>query len=356
MGGAGTGFAIGPRARHFAANRSREMVGVDAPEPRPPMLHTAATPASPIAAFLEMQAAERGAARNTLAAYGRDLDDFERHLASRGLTLHAATPADVTGYLRLLSEAGLAATSRARKLSAIRQLYRFLVAEGLVPVDPTHGLAGPKRERPLPKILSVAEVDRLLAVARSEADAMHGRERIAALRLHVMLEVLYASGLRASELVSLPRTVLAGDDRVLTIKGKGGRVRLVPLGGPARTALAQWIALGRDGDEEVSAVAATRWLFPARSAEGHVTRQHLGQQLKELAEAAGLDPERVSPHVLRHAFASHLLDRGADLRAVQQLLGHADISTTEIYTHVLEERLKRVVFEKHPLAGGGSRP
>lgn len=305
----------------------------------------------PITAFLEMQAAERGAARNTLEAYRRDLEELEQFLAARGTAILAAAPGDITQHLRRLSEAGLAATSRARKLSAVRQLYRFLLAEGQIEADPTHGLAGPRRERPLPKILSVAEVDRLLATAKSAADGAHGRERIDALRLHVMLELLYASGLRASELVSLPRTVLQGDDRVLTIKGKGGRVRLVPLGGPARGALQQWLDLGRDGDRDVSPVAATRWLFPARSAEGHVTRQHLGQQLKELAAAAGLDPERVSPHVLRHAFASHLLDRGADLRAVQQLLGHADISTTEIYTHVLEERLKRVVLEKHPLAG-----
>lgn len=297
-----------------------------------------------------MLAAERGAAPNTLDAYRRDLDELESWLGQRSTGLADAAPRDLTAFLHHLSEAGLAGTSRARKLSAVRQLYRFLLAEGVIAADPTHGLAGPRRERPLPRILSVAEVDRLLEAAKAQIAGTHGRDRVAALRLHVMLEILYSSGLRASELVALPRTVLAGDDRVLTITGKGGRVRLVPLGGPAREALAAWLALGRDGDEEVSPVVATRWLFPARSAEGHVTRQHLGQQLKALAEAADLDPERVSPHVLRHAFASHLLDRGADLRAVQQLLGHADISTTEIYTHVLEERLKRVVLERHPLA------
>ncbi|HEX4891970.1 MAG TPA: tyrosine recombinase, partial [Hyphomicrobiaceae bacterium] len=248
------------------------------------------------------------------------------------------------------SETGLAAASRARRLSAIRQLYRFMLGEGLISDDPAHGLAGPKRERPLPKTLTVAEVDRLLSAAKAATESTQGRERFRALRLHALLELLYATGMRASELVSLPRSVLAGDDRVLTITGKGGRVRLVPLNPPARAALERYLSVGTSTEDGMAPMLRSRWLFPSRGAEGHLTRQHLGQELKALAEASGLDPERVSPHVLRHAFASHLLDRGADLRAVQQLLGHADISTTEIYTHVLEERLKQVVFQHHPLA------
>ena len=170
------------------------------------------------------------------------------------------------------------------------------------------------------------------------------------MRFHCLIEVLYATGLRVSELVSLPRTVLTGDDRILTIKGKGGRERIVPLNRPARESIARYLAIGDDPEDGVSPMLRTKWLFPSRSAEGHLTRQRFAQDLKELALNAGLDPDRVSPHVLRHAFASHLLDRGADLRAVQQLLGHADISTTQIYTHVLEERLKQVVLQHHPLA------
>jgi integrase/recombinase XerD len=303
-----------------------------------------------IAGFLEMQSAERGAARNTLEAYRRDLADFAAFVGRCSVALRSASSEHITAYLRHTSEAGLAAASRARRLSAIRQLYRFMLGEGLIIDDPAHGLAGPKRERPLPKTLTVAEVDRLLSAAKAATGNTHGRERLRSLRLHALLELLYATGMRASELVSLPRSVLAGDDRVMTITGKGGRVRLVPLNPPARAALDRYLSVGTGDDDGLTPMLRSRWLFPSRGAEGHLTRQHLGQELKALAEACGLDPERVSPHVLRHAFASHLLDRGADLRAVQQLLGHADISTTEIYTHVLEERLKQVVFEHHPLA------
>jgi integrase/recombinase XerD len=297
-----------------------------------------------------MLAAERGAARNTLDAYRRDLVDFAGFLPTRGRTLTAAEPADVGAYLKAQSEAGLAASSRARRLSAIRQLFRFLAAEDLVGDDPSRKFAGPRRERPLPRTLSVAEVERLLTTARERIERMHGRERVRALRLHALLEVLYATGMRVTELVSLPRRVLAGDDRMLMITGKGGRERLVPLNGPAREALRRFLAVGTEAGEDGVLLPKSRWLFPSRSEAGHLTRQRLAQELKALAAEAGLDPERVSPHVLRHAFASHLLDRGADLRAVQQLLGHADISTTEIYTHVLEERLKRLVEEHHPLA------
>ena len=297
-----------------------------------------------------MIASERGAAANTLQAYARDIEDFERHLAKSKLPLIEAQPTDIVAYLQALSIDGLAAASRARKLSTLRQFYRFLLAEDLVPEDPTHGIAGPRQQRPLPKTLSIAEVDRLIETARARVAPTRGRERVRALRHYCLLELLYATGMRVTELVSLPRQVLDGDARVLMIKGKGGRERIVPLNSSARAALDQYLALGKDPQDGVSTMIRTRWLFPSKSAEGHLTRQRFAQDLKGLAAESGLDPERVSPHVLRHAFASHLLDRGADLRAVQQLLGHADISTTEIYTHVLEERLKKLVHDHHPLA------
>lgn len=301
-----------------------------------------------ISQFLEMIAAERGAADNTLQAYRRDLDDFLRYLATRNRALPDVVPADISAYLRAISESGLAPASRARRLSAIRQLFKFLTSEELIAEDPAHGLAGPKKARSLPKTLSVAEVDRLIETAHARIEPAKGRDRVRALRLYALIEMLYATGMRVSELVTLPRTVLAGDGRVLTIKGKGGRERLVPLNQAARAALERYLNVGFD--DGVAPMLPAKWLFASRGAEGHLTRQRLGQELKELAAEAGLDPERVSPHVLRHAFASHLLDRGADLRSVQQLLGHADISTTQIYTHVLEERLKKLVFEHHPLA------
>src|SRR2546429_324820 len=300
-------------------------------------------------AFLEMLAAERGAAQNTLQAYRRDLEDFLAFLEHRAKSLAAVAPAEIGAYLRVMSETGLAPASRARRLSAIRQLFKFLVAEGVMAEDPVLGFAGPKQGRPLPKTLSVAEVDRLIETARLRTQRTGGRDRVRALRLHALIETLYATGLRVTELVTLPRSVLAGDGRVLTVKGKGGRERIVPLTPAARAALDRYLNVGREGDG-LAPMLTTKWLFASRGAEGHLTRQRLGQDLKELAEEAGLDPDRVSPHVLRHAFASHLLDRGADLRSVQQLLGHADISTTQIYTHVLEERLKKLVLEHHPLA------
>jgi integrase/recombinase XerD len=301
--------------------------------------------------FKEMLSAERGAADNTLQAYGRDLDDFLAFLSARRQPLVAAAPADISAYLRAVAEGGLAPASRARRLSAIRQLFKFLVAEGYIPEDPASAFAGPKRARRLPRTLSAAEVDRLLDTARRGVDGAMGRDRVRALRLHVLIEMLYATGMRVSELVTLPRSVLTGDGRVLTIRGKGGRERIVPLNHAARSALDRYLNVGfEDG---VAPMLKTRWLFASRGAQGHLTRQRLAQELKQLAGEAGLDPRRVSPHVLRHAFASHLLDRGADLRSVQQLLGHADISTTQIYTHVLEERLKKLVFEHHPLAAKG---
>lgn len=303
-----------------------------------------------VTAFLEMLAAERGATANTLAAYARDLDDFLSFLSRSNIALEKATRREISAFMTALAGAGLAPTSRARRLSALRQLYKFLSSEGIVAEDPAFGQRGPKRDRALPKTLSIAEVDQLIEAARRRTLHAKGRDRLRALRLHCLIEMLYATGMRVSELVSLPRSVVDGDDRVLTIRGKGGRERLVPLNAAARSALQTYLRIGQEEDGSMAAMVRTRWLFPSKSAEGHLTRQRLAQDLKELAGEAGLAADRVSPHVLRHAFASHLLDRGADLRAVQQLLGHADISTTEIYTHVLEERLKKLVFEHHPLA------
>jgi integrase/recombinase XerD len=302
-----------------------------------------------LADFLEMLDAERGASANTRDAYRRDIEDFLGFLATEDVALTELSRAHVARYFENLGRAGLASASRARKLSALKQFSKFLLASDVFDDDVFELVRGPKKSRPLPKVLSIAEVDRLLVVAERRAAAATDSERLMALRLHALIELLYATGLRVSELVTLPRSVLAGDGKVLTIKGKGGRERLVPLTGPAIAALQRFLdAVGPVDD--LIAGPRKHFLFPSRGAEGHLTRQKLGQDLKELAIEAGLDSERVSPHVLRHAFASHLLDRGADLRVVQQLLGHADISTTEIYTHVLQERLKQLVFEHHPLA------
>ncbi len=237
-----------------------------------------------------MLSAERGAAANTIEAYRRDLDDFSAFLLRRGTALDAATKTDISAYLTEASASGLKAASRARRLSAVRQLYKFLVAEGHVDTDPTHGHAGPRKERALPKTLNVAEVDRLIAVAARRAQAAAGPERVRAVRLHCLLEMLYATGMRVSELVSLPRDVLAGDARVLTIKGKGGRERLVPLNASAMAALRRYLTLAED-DAAIAATVATKWLFPSRSVQGHLTRQRFGQDLKDLAEEAGLDAE-----------------------------------------------------------------
>ncbi len=314
-----------------------------------------------IQGLIEMKAAERGAARNTLDAYRRDLSDFAAFAEARGLAPAEVERADVATYMSELGAQGMAPASRARRLSALRQMFKFLVAEGHIDDNPVDGLSGPKQQRALPKTLSVADVERLIDTARARVAAAEGADYVRALRFYCLIELIYATGLRVSELVSLPRSVLAGDPRMLTIKGKGGRERLVPLNQPARAALTRYLAIGRPDAEDdrsraLAATVATRWLFPSRSAEGHLTRQRFAQDLKEMAEAAGIAPERISPHVLRHAFASHLLDRGADLRVVQQLLGHADISTTQIYTHVLEERLKRLVNDHHPLARPATKP
>ena len=299
-----------------------------------------------IEAFLEMLAAERGASDNTLDGYRRDLEDFADFARGRGRTVEAATSEDIERYLASLAGRGYAASSQSRRLSALRQFHRFLYAEGLRGDDPTGTVDSPKKQRPLPKILSVEEVDRLIEAARFNA-GLSGTEaeRLRAMRLYALLEVLYATGLRVSELVSLPASAVRRDEPYLIIRGKGGRERVVPLGEAARRAMADYAALRRALDK----AAESPWLFPSFGASGHFTRQAFGRDLKGLGTALGIRAERISPHVLRHAFASHLLQNGADLRAVQQLLGHADISTTQIYTHVLEERLKRLVVEHHPL-------
>ena len=299
--------------------------------------------------FLDMLMAERGAAAKTIEAYSRDLSAFLAYLAQKKTTGLEASAENVRTYLAELSRKGLAPTSRARKLSSMRQFFRFLLGEGLRADDPCSAIDSPKLGRPLPKLLSLAEVESLLAAAGDAVgEAGEGVAKRRALRMHALIETLYATGLRVSELLALPRRVLTTDDRVLTIKGKGGRERLVPLNDAARKALAEHLA-AVDADI-AKGKAPSPWLFPSGSGGEPLTRQRFGQELKALALAAGLEPSRVSPHVLRHAFASHLLERGADLRTVQQLLGHADISTTQIYTHVLEERLRRLVEEHHPLA------
>ncbi|MGE0154442.1 MAG: site-specific tyrosine recombinase XerD [Reyranellaceae bacterium] len=292
--------------------------------------------------FLEMMTAERGAARNTTESYGRDLDGLHGFLRPRGVELLAASAEDLRAWLQAASRSGFAASTAARRLSSLRQFYRFLLAERLRGDDPAAALDMPRRARPLPKILSVAEVDALLeAAARLQG--------VAGLRARALLETIYATGMRVSELVTLPLAAVERDPQMLIVRGKGDKERLVPLTENAREALGQWRELR--GQLKLP-TKAQRFLFPSRGAvEGHLTRQRFAQTLKELALAARLDPARVSPHVLRHAFASHLLAGGADLRAVQVMLGHSDISTTQIYTHVLDERLKSLVSRHHPLAG-----
>jgi integrase/recombinase XerD len=295
-----------------------------------------------------MLAAERGAQKNTLSSYGRDLADFTAHLTKGGRSVRAASTEDLRAYLAALSRRGLGSATVARRLSAIRQLYRFLYGEGLRKDDPAAVLEGPKRSRPLPKTLSLAEVDRLLSAAAASAADAPLRERVRVARLVCLLETLYATGLRVSELVTLPMSAARRDARVIVVRGKGNKERMVPLNNAAKNAMAGYLALL----EQSGQYAASKWLFPSFGESGHLTRQHFARDLKSLAVSAGLRAEQVSPHVLRHAFASHLLHNGADLRVVQTLLGHSDISTTQIYTHVLEERLKSLVRDLHPLAEG----
>ncbi|MCG8546022.1 MAG: site-specific tyrosine recombinase XerD [Alphaproteobacteria bacterium] len=296
--------------------------------------------------FLEMLVAERGAAVNTVAAYRRDLTDFLAFAARRGQDDADISAEHVRAYMTRLADAGVAPSTAARRLSALRQFFGFLFVEGIRSDDPTAAIDSPKLGRPLPKVLSEQDVDAMLAAARDTKGAE-------GLRLTAMLELLYATGLRVSELVTLPLSAVARDPDVIIVRGKGGRERMVPLTRTARDALRAY----RDARETFLKQGETSpWLFPSRGKDGHLSRQRFGQMLKDLAGRCGIEPRRVSPHVLRHAFASHLLAHGADLRSVQQMLGHADISTTQIYTHVLDERLRALVTDKHPLAQPASPP
>ncbi len=299
--------------------------------------------------FLEMIAAERGAARNTIDAYTRDLQDYFEFLTAKKIDMLTASSHDIRAWLDELGARGLTTASAARRLSCVRQFHRFLYSEGHRSDDPTSVIEGPKRGRPLPKILSVDEVDRLLNVAaegiEDQTRPIVGRLRAA--RMHCLLEILYGTGLRVSELVTLPLRAAHTRDPLLVIKGKGGRERLVPLSDPAKASIQKWRGLLV---ARFPAIANSPWLFPSESESGHLTRQAFARDLKEIAAAAGLSPSRISPHVLRHAFASHLLQNGADLRIVQELLGHADVSTTQIYTHILDERMKSMVRDLHPLS------
>ncbi|MEQ8308948.1 MAG: site-specific tyrosine recombinase XerD [Hoeflea sp.] len=301
--------------------------------------------AAHVEAFLEMMSAERGAAINTLEAYRRDLDDASSVLKADGATLARANSENIRAVIGDLAARGFSPASQARRLSALRQFYKFLHAEGLRDDDPTGVVESPRKRRSLPKILSVDDVTRLLTQAETDiAEARTEAEALQRIRFRALLELLYASGMRVSELVGLPFRVLAEGGRFLVIRGKGSKERMVPMSRPARAALDAWVAKIGEVAEE------SGFLFPASSNDGHLSRQVFARELKEVAARAGLPSAKVSPHVLRHAFASHLLAGGADLRAVQELLGHTDISTTQIYTHVLDERLKQLVAEHHPLA------
>jgi integrase/recombinase XerD len=302
-----------------------------------------------IASFLQAQAAEQGAAENTLQAYARDLADFADWLADQGDSAAGATQARIESYLVHCEAQGLARATRARRLSAIRQFYRFAVEDRLRDDNPAIRLSGPGRDRRLPKTLTEAEVDRLLDAARGQ-----GRNEAERSRNTCLMELLYATGMRVTELVSLPLAAARGDPRMLLIRGKGGKERMVPLSPPARAALAAWLAL-RDRQDEAARAAGrlpSTYLFPSSGQSGHLTRHRFYVLIKDIAVAGGVSPAKVTPHTLRHAFATHLLANGADLRAIQTLLGHADVATTEIYTHVLDARLRALVLEHHPLAQG----
>ena len=298
--------------------------------------------------FLDALASERGASANTLEAYRRDLSDYQGHLRAQGTNALKAGAAHLQAYLSSRSANGLSAASLARRLSAVRQFHKHLYAEGHRRDDPTLSIDGPRRARPLPKVLTIEDVDRLIQTAREGLDAPERplRERLAGARMACLIELIYGSGLRVSEALGLPKSAARAKEPLVAIRGKGGKERLAPLSNPSRAAIDVYRALL---GEASPGLAASPWLFPADSASGHMTRQGFARDLKVVASAAGLSAARVSPHVLRHAFASHLLQNGADLRVVQDLLGHADISTTQIYTHVLDERARAMVRDLHPM-------
>jgi integrase/recombinase XerD len=303
--------------------------------------------------FLDMLAAEQGAGDNTLDAYRRDLEDFSEFLARDKQNFASVETQALRDYLADLDTRGFKSSSVARRLSAMRHLFRFLLHERIRSDDPAAILSGPKRGRGLPKVLSISDVDRLLVRAKALADAPEASapQRLRALRMYCLLEVLYATGLRVSELVTLPLAASRRDARMIVVRGKGNKERLVPLNEASRQAMTDYLAaMDILRPETRKNTATSKWLFPSFGESGHLTRQHFARDLKELAVSAGLAARLVSPHVLRHAFASHLLHNGADLRIVQTLLGHTDISTTQIYTHVVEERLKSLVRDLHPLA------
>ncbi len=289
--------------------------------------------------FLEMMSAERGAAQNSLQAYERDLAHYLDYLGS--IDVLSASSDNIRDYLVSLEAQGFARTTAARRLSAVRQFHRFIHGEGIVAANPAAIVESPKASRPLPKILSAADIDLLLAEAQARTLRSEGKAKFKSERLHCLLELLAATGLRVSELVGLTVRAVTSDDAFLTIRGKGGRERLVPVSDRARNVLNAYLK---------SLEPDCKWLFPSHGASGALTRQHFAVELKGLAAACGIDHDKVSPHVLRHAFASYLLEKGADLRSVQQMLGHADISTTQIYTHVQAGRLQAVVESHHPLA------
>lgn len=303
-----------------------------------------------ISTFLDAQAAEAGAAKNTLLAYGRDLRDFADWLGSKDAAIKTVTREGVEDYLSFCDAQGLSRATRARRLSAIRQLMRFAQDEGWREDDPAVRISGPGRAQRLPRTLTRAEVDAMLAAVPDI-----GRGEVERARNLALFELLYATGMRVSELVGLPVAACRGNPELLLIRGKGGKERMVPLSAPARRALTAWVKLRDEADaksplSKLVAGKSAKWLFPAPSAEGHMTRQAFYLLVSQIAIMAGIDPTRVSPHVIRHAFATHLLEGGADLRAIQTLLGHADLGTTEIYTHVLDARMRDLVLKHHPLA------
>jgi integrase/recombinase XerD len=307
--------------------------------------------AAHLEAFLEMMIAERGAADNTIESYQRDLTEVSNFLSERRTSLNKATSDDIKAYLKQMSDEGYAASSQSRHLSSMKQFYRFLHDEGILDDDPTGIIDAPKSGLKLPKTLSEDEVGQLLDLAEAEAKTAKGdKDLISKTRFRALLELLYATGMRVSELVALPIGVLKRDEPFLIIKGKGNKERLVPISQAAKSALADYLAAMEAYQAKQKNPEETPFLFPANSKTGYLARQVFARELKSIAAQAGIDVEKVSPHVLRHAFASHLLSNGADLRAVQELLGHSDISTTQIYTHVLDERLKKLVNEHHPLA------